>query len=89
MLRVGDCMKTARKEIGLTLDAVAKRCGTHKGYISGIENLKVAPPKPAILKKACQLLGIDYQRMLAYRQVDPLRMPKDLTLAVLKGVLNG
>jgi len=51
MSRLGEIMLNARKSLTLTLEAVAKKSGTSKGYLSGIENGKVAPPSPRMAKK--------------------------------------
>jgi transcriptional regulator with XRE-family HTH domain len=60
----GDLVKKLRHEKGLTLEAVAKKIGSHKGYVSGIENAKVNPPSVKIIKKYAKALGQD-ARMLA------------------------
>jgi transcriptional regulator with XRE-family HTH domain len=55
----GDLVKKLRKEKGLMLEAVAKKIGSHKGYVSGIENDKVNPPLVKIIKKLAKLFGQD------------------------------
>jgi transcriptional regulator with XRE-family HTH domain len=60
----GDLVKKLRKEKGITLEAVAKKIGSHKGYVSGIENDKVNPPSVRIILKFAKLFGQD-ARMLA------------------------
>jgi transcriptional regulator with XRE-family HTH domain len=60
----GDLVRKLRKEKGLTLAVVAKKIGSHKGYVSGIENDKVNPPSVEIIKKFAKLFGHD-ARMLA------------------------
>jgi transcriptional regulator with XRE-family HTH domain len=57
--RFGDLVRKLRKERGLTLEAVAGKIGTHKGYVSGIENDKVNPPSIKIIKKYAKVLGQD------------------------------
>ena len=57
MSNFGDLVKRLRKERGLTLEAVAKKIGSHKGYVSGIENDKVNPPSVKILKKYAKIFG--------------------------------
>lgn len=59
MKTFGEVAAAARKAKALTLEKVAKAVGSHKGYISGIENGKVNAPSPKILKKMCKLLGLD------------------------------
>ncbi|MCU0425865.1 MAG: helix-turn-helix transcriptional regulator [Candidatus Kapabacteria bacterium] len=36
--RVGALIQQARREKGMTQEELAEKCGTHKGYISKIEN---------------------------------------------------
>lgn len=55
MSNFGDLVKKLRKEKGLTLEAVAKKIGSHKGYVSGIENGKVNPPSVKIIRKFAKL----------------------------------
>lgn len=55
MSAFGDLMKRLRKERALTLEAVAKKIGSHKGYVSGIENGKVNPPSVKITRKFAKL----------------------------------
>ena len=50
-------------ERGLTLEAVAKAIGSHKGYVSGIEHSKVNPPSWRIIRKLCLVLMLDERRM--------------------------
>lgn len=51
MSRFGDLMKGFRASDGLTLDTVARKIGSHKGYVSGIENDKVNPPSVKMIAK--------------------------------------
>ena len=64
MSHFGDLVKKLRKEKGLTLEAVAKKIGSHKGYVSGIENDKVNPPSVKVIKKYAKIFGQD-PRVLA------------------------
>lgn len=57
MSNFGDLVKTLRREKGLTLEAVAKKIGSHKGYVSGIENGKVNPPSVKIIRKFAKLFA--------------------------------
>ena len=63
MSAFGDLMKRLRKERFLTLEVVAKKIGSHKGYVSGIENGKVNPPSVKITRKFAKLFGQD-ERLL-------------------------
>ena len=45
MSNFGNLVKWLRKKKGLSLDEVARKIKSHKGYVSGIENGKVALPR--------------------------------------------
>jgi transcriptional regulator with XRE-family HTH domain len=66
----GDLVWKLRKEKGLTLEAVAKKIGSHKGYVSGIENHKVNPPSIKIIKKYAKLFGQDARALARLAWVD-------------------
>lgn len=70
MSRFGDLVKRLRKEKGLTLEAVAKKLGSHKGYVSGIENDKVNPPSVKMLKKYAKIFGCDARGFIRLAWVD-------------------
>lgn len=57
----GHEMKNLRIRAGLTTIALARKLGTHKGYISGIENAKVNPPSRKILVKMARVLEVDLE----------------------------
>jgi transcriptional regulator with XRE-family HTH domain len=66
----GDLVRKLRKGKGLTLDAVAKKIGTHKGYVSGIENDKVNPPSVKIIKKFAKLFTQDERTLVRIAWAD-------------------
>jgi transcriptional regulator with XRE-family HTH domain len=66
----GDLVKRLRKEKDLTLEDVAKKIGSHKGYVSGIENDKVNPPSVKIIRKFARLFGEDERAMVRLAWVD-------------------
>jgi transcriptional regulator with XRE-family HTH domain len=66
----GDLVKKLRKEEGLTLETVAKKIGSHKGYVSGIETDKVNPPSIKIIKKFAKLFGQDARALARLAWVD-------------------
>lgn len=66
----GDLVKRLRKEKGMTLEAVAKKIGSHKGYVSGIENGKVNPPSVKIIRKFAKLFGQDERTLVRMAWVD-------------------
>ena len=66
----GELVKSLRKEKGLTLETVAKKVGTHKGYISGIETGKVNPPSVKLIKKFARLFQQDEKHLVRLAWVD-------------------
>jgi len=66
----GDLVKRLRKEKGMTLEAVAKKIGSHKGYVSGIENGKVNPPSVKIIRKFARLFSQDERTLVRIAWVD-------------------
>ena len=71
-----------RKEKGITLEAVAKKIGSHKGYVSGIENDKVNPPSVKVIKKYAKCFGQDARALVRLAWVDkaPAIIKKDAEL---------
>jgi transcriptional regulator with XRE-family HTH domain len=57
----GHEMKNLRIRAGMTTVVLARKLGTHKGYVSGIENAKVNPPSRKILVKMAKALGVDLE----------------------------
>lgn len=84
MTRFGFEVRQARHKQGLTLDKVARRTGTHKGYVSGIENDKVNPPSHKIIRKLAPILDVKEDRLLALAVI--AKLPKRLPLSSLAGV---
>jgi len=66
----GDLVRAVRKERGFTMDVVAKRIGTGKGYISGIENDTVNPPSIRLIKRYATVLGLDARHLARLAWVD-------------------
>lgn len=77
--------KEARLAKGLTLEALADKIGTEKGYISGFENRKVNPPSPKIVKRMAKVLGLDETELLIYSFVP--KAPKEIRGILLDGAL--
>lgn len=55
LVELGSRVKTARKERGYTLDELAKRAELGKGMLSKVENFRVTPSLPTIIKIAAAL----------------------------------
>jgi transcriptional regulator with XRE-family HTH domain len=54
----------------MTLEGVAKKIGSHKGYVSGIENDKVNPPSVKIIRKFAKLFGHDERTLVRIAWAD-------------------
>ena len=70
MEHFNEWMKKERKARNLTLDQVAKKLRTHKGYVSGIENAKVNPPSPRICRRIAALFNMHPGQVLAMAMID-------------------
>ena len=70
MSNFGDLVKKLRKDKGLTLEAVAKKIGSHKGYVSGIETGKVRPPSVKLIRKLAKMFGQDEKILVRIAWVD-------------------
>lgn len=78
-------LKAERLAKGLTLQKLADKIGTEKGYISGFENRKVNPPSPKIVKRMAKVLGLDETELLIYSFVP--KAPKEIRDILLDGAL--
>jgi len=66
----GELVRTRRKERGLTMEMLAAKIGSHKGYVSGIESGKVNPPSVKVIKKYAKALGEDVRHLVRLAWVD-------------------
>jgi transcriptional regulator with XRE-family HTH domain len=66
----GDLVHSLRKARGLTMEVLARKIGTQKGYISGIENAKVNPPSVKVIRKYAKVLGQDVKHLVRLAWVD-------------------
>jgi len=74
----GDLVKILRKGRGMTLEQVARKIGSHKGYVSGIENGKVNPPSVKFIRKFARVFQHDERQMVRLAYVDKApKMIKD------------
>ena len=91
MVSFGKRIKAACKTKGATLDAVAKVCRSHKGYISGIENGKVNAPSIRMVKRLCAFLDMDYFRMALVMTIEKAKDPdvREYLEAVCQDELGG
>jgi transcriptional regulator with XRE-family HTH domain len=68
----GRILKENRLNAGLTLREFAGRINISPGYLSDLENEKVAPPSETVILKMAMVLGVDKAELLkAAEKVDP------------------
>jgi transcriptional regulator with XRE-family HTH domain len=68
----GKLLKEKRMNAGLSLRELASRVEKSPGYLSDVENEKVAPPSEAVILERERVLGIDKTELLsAAEKVDP------------------
>ena len=86
MSQFGDLVKRLRKERGLTLEQVARKIGSHKGYVSGIENGKVNPPSVKFIRKFARIFGHDEKEMVRIAYLDKApKIIRDEIRSVVEG----
>jgi len=68
----------------MTLDQVAKKIGTHKGYLCGIESGKVAPPSMKFIPKIAKLFDhpVETLALVAYVEKAPKIIRKTVVEAL-------
>ncbi|MFA9479655.1 helix-turn-helix domain-containing protein [Phycisphaerales bacterium AB-hyl4] len=75
MQTVGEIVRARREALGLTLSALAERVGVTKGYLSMIENHRVANPPSrkllASLEEALELEGGALRRLAGVQSASP------------------
>jgi SOS regulatory protein LexA len=60
----GSYLKKLRLESGLTIRQLEEKSGVSNGYLSQLENGKRGLPKPDILRKIHEPLGVDYDELM-------------------------
>jgi transcriptional regulator with XRE-family HTH domain len=70
MSTFGELLRRLRREQAYSLRTVAKKLGTQKGYLSGIENGKVNPPSAKLVKRIAQLYRQDERTLLRLAWAD-------------------
>lgn len=63
-LTLGERLKKARIQRGLTQDNLADLLGTSRGVITNLEHDKIENPKPLIIKSICTILEINQDWLL-------------------------
>jgi ribosome-binding protein aMBF1 (putative translation factor) len=76
MREYGEVVARARGAKGLSQNELARKVGTRKGYIAGIENGLVNPPSVAFSNKLAKVLGLDPLDLL--RRATVQKAPKVL-----------
>jgi len=68
----GKILKESRMNSGIGLRELANRVGISPGYLSDLENVKVAPPSEKLILEMAKTLGIEKDELLkAAEKVDP------------------
>jgi transcriptional regulator with XRE-family HTH domain len=76
-LYFGPVIRSRRHECGLTLDVLGRKVvhkgkPLSKGYLSGIENGKTAPPTDAVVFKLARVLDLPREKLLLLAHLDKL-----------------
>lgn len=76
----------ARSDKAMTLEAMAKKFKTHKGYLSGIENAKVAPPTMRYIRRMAGAYDLDLKAlaMMSWLEKAPPEI-QDEAIALVTG----
>jgi transcriptional regulator with XRE-family HTH domain len=90
MSRFGDLVKRLRKDRSMTLEQVARKIQSHKGYVSGIENGKVNPPSVKFIRKFAKIFQYDEKQMVRMAYVDKApKLIRDEAVVILEGSKGG
>lgn len=85
---VGRALRRARERAGVSLEALAKRAGCAKSYLSAIENGRKGPPSEAMLHRLARALDVDADELLALRRwsCTPREVRRELTGLAVRNV---
>jgi len=75
-MEFGRRLRDLRKQKGMTLETLATKIGSSKGYLSGIENEKVNPPTEKFVRKLARIFGQDEVGFLKLAYLD--KIPRSL-----------
>jgi transcriptional regulator with XRE-family HTH domain len=75
-MRFGEFVRVRRRMLELTLEQVAKKIGSHKGYLSGIEMGRVNPPSMKLLPKLAAVLKVKPVTLMVMAYVE--KAPKEI-----------
>jgi transcriptional regulator with XRE-family HTH domain len=76
MERFGQWLHRVRRAQDMTLDTLAKKTRSHKGYYSGIELGKTPPPSAKMVRKIAEVFNEDPKTLLLMSWVE--KAPKEL-----------
>jgi transcriptional regulator with XRE-family HTH domain len=85
MVTFGEFLKARRQMCELTLEELAQKIGSHKGYLSGIETGAVAPPSPKVIKLLAEALKTDATTLLLMGYAE--KAPKEIKAFVKSKLL--
>lgn len=72
MQRFGEWVREQRKARNWTLETLSKKIGSHKGYVSGIENDKVSPPSAKICRKLAIAFQANPAQVMAHSRLEKM-----------------
>lgn len=80
MTSFGHAVRARRMYYRMTLEKLAKRIGTHKGYVSMWENGKSSPPGTRFIKRIARALSMDLRQLmtLAYVSKAPAEIRSEI-----------
>lgn len=81
----GKFLKKKRNDLGMTLDQLAKKIGTHKGYVSGVENGAVSPFSMKMVPRTALVIGVNVEAlaMMAWADKAPKLVRDEVRSIVL------
>lgn len=87
MERFGEIIKRARQAHSWTLERLARKIGTHKGYVSGMEGGSCTPPSAKLVSRLARALQLDDRDLLlrAYVGKAPTSIRAELRRRVFPG----
>jgi transcriptional regulator with XRE-family HTH domain len=81
----GKAIQEAKELKGWTLEQIAKKVGTYKGYISSQITGHVNPPSAKLVKKLAKALEIDEKKLLVLSYIE--KAPKEIREIAREGML--
>ena len=81
----GQAIQEAKALKGWTLEQLAGKVGTYKGYVSGWISGHVNPPSAKLVRKLAKVLELDVKRLLVLSFAE--KAPKEIRELALEGML--